>query len=455
MTPFEYLEQSEKQRTDELFKFLSFPSVSAQSAHKQDVLDCANWLKDHLDQIGFKTTMYPTAGHPIIYAEYIVSESKPTVLYYGHYDVQPPEPLNLWTTPPFSPEIRDGYFYARGATDDKGQTFTHIKGMESVIKSEGTLPVNVKFLIEGEEEISSANLPEFIRKDTKMLKADICVVSDTAQFNKTLPAVTFGLRGIAPAELFVYGPNRDVHSGTFGGAIANPVTVLCEIVAKLHDHNRKVTVPGFYKDIKPASKWERQQFKKLPFKEAEYNKSLGVLAIEGEKGFTTFERTWIRPTLEINGITGGYQGEGSKTIIPSYASCKITMRLVPNMKPADICNKLEKYIKKIAPKSVRVELRKYAGAKGVNVPTEGPWLEAAARAIETGFGKKPVFMKEGGSIPVVSDFKEHLGLDTLLIGFGQHDDNIHSPNERFRIVDFERGCKTAAALLFELAKVKV
>ncbi len=455
MTPFEYLDQSEKQRTDELFKLLSFPSVSAQSKHKQDVLDCANWLKSHLEQIGFKTTMYPTAGHPIIYAEYFVSDKKPTVLYYGHYDVQPPEPLNLWTTPPFSPETREGYFYARGASDDKGQTFTHIKGLESVIKSEGTLPVNVKFLIEGEEEISSANLPEFIKKNKQLLKADICVVSDTAQFNKNLPAVTFGLRGIAPAELFVYGPNRDVHSGTFGGAISNPATVLCELVAALHDKNRKVTVPGFYKDVKLPSKWERQQFKKLPFKEADYKKGIGIPAVEGEKGFTTFERSWIRPTLEINGITSGYQGEGSKTIIPSFASCKITMRLIPNMDPKDIGNKLEKFLKKIAPKSVRIELRKYGGAKGVNVPTEGPWLDAAARAIQAGFGKKPVFMKEGGSIPVVVDFKEHLGLDTLLIGFGQIDDNIHSPNERFRVVDFERGCKTAAALPFELAKVKV
>lgn len=455
MTAFEYLQKSESQRTNELKKFLSFPSVSAQSKHSKDVADCANWLKAHLVKIGFKTKIYPTKGHPIVYAEYIVDNKRPTVLYYGHYDVQPPEPLDLWKTPPFEPNIREGYFYARGATDDKGQTFTHIKGLESVIKSTGSLPINVKFIIEGEEEIASANLPEFVRKNKKMLKADICVVSDTAQFNKKLPAVTFGLRGISAAELFVYGPNRDVHSGTFGGAIANPATVLCEIVAQLHDKNNKVAVPGFYKDAKPGSSWERKQFKKLPYNEAEYKKSLGVPALQGEKGYTTYERTWLRPTLEINGITSGYQGEGSKTIIPSFASCKITMRLVPNMRPEDVANKLEKHIKKLAPKSVRVELRKYAGAKGVNVPTEGPWLDAAARAIKSGFGKSPVFMKEGGSIPVVVDFKEYLGLDTLLIGFGQHDDNIHSPNERFRVADFERGCKTAAALPFELAKVKV
>ncbi len=455
MTPFEYLEQSEKQRTDDLIKFLKFPSVSAQSKHKQDMVNCANWLKEHFDNIGFKTTVNSTNGHPIVYAEYFVNSKLPTVLYYGHYDVQPPEPLNLWKTPPFEPDIREGYFYGRGTCDDKGQTFTHIKGLESVIKAKGTLPINVKFLIEGEEEISSANLPEFIKKNKVMLKADICLISDTAQFNKELPAVTFGLRGIAPAEVFVYGPNRDVHSGTYGGTIANPITILCQMVAKLHDKNAKIAVPGFYNDVKMASKWERQQFKKLPYNEASYRKSIGVPALNGEKGFTTYERNWIRPTLEINGITGGYQGEGSKTIIPAFASCKITMRLVPNMRPEDIASKLEKYLKKIAPKSVRVEVKKYGGAKAVMVPSEGPWLDAAARAIQSGFGKKPVFMRDGASIPVVSDFKTHLGLDTLLIGFGQHDDNLHSPNERFRVIDFERGCKTAAALPFELAKVKV
>ncbi|MEE8403921.1 MAG: dipeptidase [candidate division Zixibacteria bacterium] len=454
MTAFEYLKKTEKQRTNELLGFLSFASVSAQSKHNQDVLDCANWLKAHLTKIGFKTKLYPTKGHPVVYAEYFVDKKLPTVLYYGHYDVQPPEPLDLWKTPPFKPDIRDGYFYARGATDDKGQTFTHIKGMEAIIKTTGTLPINVKFMIEGEEEIASANLPAFMKKNKKLLKADICVVSDTAQFNKTTPAVTFGLRGISPAELFVYGPNRDVHSGSFGGSITNPANALCQMVAQLHDKNGKVAIPGFYKDIKPASKWERQQFKKLPHSDAKYQKSLGVPALAGEKGYSTLERIWIRPTLDVNGITSGYQGEGSKTIIPAYASCKITMRLVPDMDPYDVANKLEKFLKKIAPKSIRIKLNKSPGGKGVNVPTDGPWLEAAANAIKAGFGKTPVFMKEGGSIPVVTDFKDLLGLDTLLIGFAQHDDNIHSPNERFRIVDFEKGCKTGAALPTELSKVK-
>ncbi len=453
MTPFQYLDKTKEKRMNELFTLLSFPSVSAKSEHKEDLVACANWLNDHLNKMGLKSRVYPTGGHPLVYAEYVADKNAPTILYYGHYDVQPPEPLDLWKSPPFKPQIRAGYIYARGATDDKGQTFAHIKGLEAALKTNGQLPVNVKFLIEGEEETHSVHLPAFIKKNKKMLKADIVVVSDTAQFNKDLPAVTFGLRGIAFVELFVYGPNRDVHSGSFGGAIANPVNVLCSMVSVLHDRNGRITIPGYYDKVKPLTKWERQQFKKLPHRDSTYKTSLGVPALQGEKGFTTLERTWARPTLDINGITGGYQGEGAKTIIPSMASCKITMRLVPNMEPMDICRKIENYLHRIAPQSVKVKVVKHGGAKGVVVPTDGPWLEAASRAIKRGFSKEPVFMREGGSIPVVVDFKEMLGLDTLLIGFGQNDDNIHSPNERFRIKDFERGCRTAAVLPDELAKV--
>lgn len=454
MTPVEYLEQTEKQRLEELFTFLSFPSVSAKSEHKQDLVDCAEWLTDHLTKVGFKTQLVKTKGHPLVYAEYMAGKNLPTIMYYGHYDVQPPEPLDLWKSPPFKPEIRDGAIYARGASDDKGQTFTHIKGLEAILKTDGALPVNVKMLIEGEEESHSVNLPAFIRKEKKRLGADIVVVSDTSQFSKDLPAVTFGLRGIAVAELFVYGPNRDVHSGTYGGAIANPINILCQMVAQLHDKNGKITVPGFYKGVKPVSKWLKTQYKKLPNREKTFMKELGITALHGEKGFSTYERSWDRPTLDCNGVTGGYQGEGAKTIIPSYASCKITMRLVPGQDPVDICTRLEKHLLKLAPKSVKIKVVKGGGAKGVVVPTDGPWLEAAAKALAKGFGKKPVFMKEGGSIPIVVDFKEVLGLDTLLLGFGQNDDNIHSPNERFRVIDFERGCKTATYLPFELASVK-
>lgn len=438
---------------DELFQFLKFPSVSAKSEHKRDMKECAAWLKHHLSAIGFKSKVYPTGGHPVVYAEYNSGKNAPTILYYGHYDVQPPEPLNLWKSGPFEPVIRNGYIYARGVTDDKGQTFCHIKGLESVIKTTGKLPVNVRFLIEGEEEVASENLPRFIKKYKDMLRADIAVVSDTAQFSKDLPAVTFGLRGLAFVEVIVQGPDRDVHSGSFGGAIANPINVLAAMIGQLHDKDGKVAIPGFYRDVQPLSKFERAQFARLPYREAAYKKALGVSALYGEKGYTTFERAWSRPTCDINGITGGYQGEGGKTIIPSLASCKITMRLVPSQDPHDICDRTERFLRKIAPKSVRVQVIKHGGASAVVVPTNGPWLDAAARAIKVGFGKMPVFMKEGGSIPVVADFSRILGLDTVMIGFGQSDDNVHSPNERLRVKDFERGCKTAAALPAEFARV--
>ncbi|MDH4158077.1 MAG: dipeptidase [candidate division Zixibacteria bacterium] len=454
MTPYEYLKETAGKRMDELFKFLQFPSVSAKSEHKKDMLDCAAWLTDHLKAIGLTARIYPTGGHPVVYAEYTADKKAPTVLYYGHYDVQPPEPLELWKSDPFKPVIRKGNIFARGGTDDKGQVFAHVKGVEAVLKAAGTLPVNVKFLIEGEEEVSSVSLPKFIRKNKKMLAADIVVVSDTAQYSSTLPAVTYGLRGVVAAEVMVSGPNRDVHSGSYGGAITNPIHALCAMVGQLHDKNGKVAVPGFYSRVKPVTKWERKQFKRLPFNQEAYRKSLGVPALAGEKGYSTIERTWSRPALDVNGITGGYQGEGGKTIIPSWASCKITMRLVPDMDPTDVSNKLERYLKKIAPKSVTLKIKKHGGAPGVVVPMDGPWLDAAGRAIKVGFGKNPLFIKEGGSIPIVSDFKTILGLDTLLIGFGLHEGNAHSPNESFRVVDFENGCRTAAALLFELAKVK-
>jgi acetylornithine deacetylase/succinyl-diaminopimelate desuccinylase-like protein len=455
MTPNEYLDQSTEKRHSELFEFLRFPSISAKSEHKGDVAACAEWLKNHLNNVGFTASVYPTNSHPIVYAEYFSDPKAPTILYYGHYDVQPAEPFDLWTTPPFEPQVRDGYIYARGSCDDKGQTFAHIKGLEAILQTEGKLPINAKLLIEGQEEGgSTADLTKFIKENKDMLAADIVVVSDTAQFNKDLPAVTFGLRGIAFCEVYVYGPDRDLHSGSFGGAVANPVNVLCSMIGQLHDKNGKITIPGFYQHCKLPTKWERAQFKKLPYKEASYKKAIGIPALHGEKGYSTYERTWVRPTLDVNGIKGGYQGEGGKTIIPAEASCKITMRLVPEMKPDDICNKLERHLKKLAPKSVKIKVVKHGGAKAVVVPTDGPWLEAAGRAIKTGFGKTPVYMKEGGSIPVAGDFKNSLGIDTIFIGFGQNDDNIHSPNERFRVIDFERGCKTAAALPFELANVK-
>jgi len=453
MTALQYLKKNENKAIKDLFSLLKFPSVSARSEHKKDIKACAEWLKKHLSAIGFKARVMQTGGHPLVFAEYKVDPKLPTALYYGHYDVQPVEPLNLWKSKPFQPDVRAGYIFARGAADDKGQTFAHIKGLEAILKTTGTLPINVKMLIEGEEETHSENLPAFIKKNKKMLKADICIVSDTAQYSKDLPAVTFGLRGIASTEVFVKGPSRDLHSGSYGGAVGNPVNILCDMIGKLHDKNGKIAIPGFYAGVKPPNKFIRGQVKKLPFSETAYKKDVGTKALHGEKGYLPYERTWARPTCDVNGITGGYQGEGAKTIIPSLASAKITMRLVKGQKPMDICNKLEKYLKKIAPKSVEVKVDKHGGAEAVQVPTDSVWLDAARVTIKNAYGKEPAFIMEGGSIPIVGDFKKSLGIDTLLIGMCQHNDNIHSPNERFRIKDFKNGCKMAAQLPFELAKV--
>ncbi len=453
MTAIQYLKKNEKKALNELFELLRFPSVSAKSEHKKDMHKCATWLKNHLTEIGFKARVMSTKGHPLLFAEYKVDKSLPTVLYYGHYDVQPAEPFNLWNSPPFKPVIKGGYILARGSADDKGQVFAQIKGLEAILKTDGTLPINVKMLIEGEEECHSANLPRFLKEHREMLASDVCVISDTSQFDRTHPAVTYGLRGIASVEVFVHGPSHDLHSGSYGGAVGNPVNILCDMISKLHDKNGKVAIPGFYADVKPLTPAERKEFKKLPYSEKGYLKETGAKAVQGEKGYSVYERSWARPTCDVNGITGGYQGEGAKTIIPAWASAKITMRLVANQKPMDICNKIEKYLKKIAPASVTVKVDKHGGAGAVKVPIDSIWLEAARKSIKKGFGKEPVLIMEGGSIPVVGDFKKILGIDTLLIGLSQQDDNIHSPNERFRVCDFQSGCKTAAELPFEIVEV--
>jgi acetylornithine deacetylase/succinyl-diaminopimelate desuccinylase-like protein len=453
MEPKNFLNEKKSDRLNELFEFLRFPSVSAKSEHKGDIAACADWLANHMRNIGLDVQIMPTAGHPVVYGSKIYSPDKLTILYYGHYDVQPPEPLELWKTTPFEPLLENEYIIARGSTDDKGQLFTHLKAMEAYLATGQELPVNVKLMFEGEEEAGSDNLEKFIKDNTELLASDIVVISDTAQFGKNLPAVTYGLRGIAFVEAKVIGPNRDLHSGSFGGAIPNPINALARMIAKLHDDSGNVTIPGFYKNVKPISDWEKKQMKRLPFKKAEFLKKCGSKGLFADKKYTVLERIWSRPTLDINGITGGYQGEGGKTIIPSWASCKITMRLVPNQEPMDICKKLEKYLKKICPKYVECQVKIHGGAKGVVVPTDGPWLKAAGAAVKTGFGIEPVFIKEGGSIPVVGMFKQILGLDTLLLGWGQNDDNAHSPNERFSVNDFERGCYSALALLEELAKV--
>ena len=455
MDPKSFLDANKRTRLEELFDFLRFPSISARSEHRKDILACAEWLSVHLNRIGIESEIMPTGGHPVVFGSKGSSPDKLTVLYYGHYDVQPVDPLNLWKTSPFEPIIDGDYIIARGSTDDKGQLFTHIKALEAFDATGTALPVNVKLLIEGEEESGGENLAGFVEENKELLKADIVVVSDSGQFDKDKPAVTFGLRGVAFVEVKITGPSRDLHSGTFGGAVANPINVLSRIIASMHDTDGKILIDGFYDDAKPLSEWERKQYAKLPFSPERFLEKTGSRGLHGEKGYTVYEQTWARPTVDVNGIMGGYQGEGGKTIIPSWASCKITMRLVPDMKPDDICDKIEKHIRKICPPYVDCEIVKHGGASAVMVPTEGPWLDAAGRAIKRGFGIEPVFIREGGSIPIVGTFKRALGIDTLLLGWGQSDDNAHSPNERFSLMDFERGTYSALALIDELAKVRV
>ena len=454
MTPIEYLKKNEAVSLEQLKELLRIPSVSAQTKHKEDMIKCAEWVSGYMSDLGLKAEIMDTGGHPVVYGEYHKSDDVPTVLVYGHYDVQPVDPIDLWKSSPFDPIEENGYILGRGATDDKGQFFTHLKGAEAYLITDGSIPLNLKFLIEGEEEVQSENLDVFIEKYKTKLAADIVLVSDGSQYGIDKPAINFGLRGIAVAEVKVTGPDRDLHSGSYGGSIANPVNILAKLIGSLHDDDGRVAIDGFYDRTYKITDWEREQFSKLPFDESEYIASTGSPQSWGEKGYTTLERTWVRPTLDCNGITGGYQGEGGKTIIPSWASTKITMRLVPDMTPDDICDKLEAYLKKICPDTVTMEVFKHGGANPVKVSTDSPWLDAAGRAIKTGFGRDPFFTKEGGSIPVVGTFKLVLGLDTLLIGFGQHNDNAHSPNERFLIKDFHRGCLTSAALIEELSKVK-
>jgi succinyl-diaminopimelate desuccinylase len=376
------------------------------------------------------------------------------VLVYGHYDVQPPDPLNEWISPPFEPTVRNGNLYARGATDDKGQMFTHIKSAEAWIKTAGKLPVNLKYLIEGEEEVGSAHLEEFIDKNHKRLACDIIVISDTSQYAPGQPAITYGLKGLAYFELKLTGASQDQHSGVFGGSITNPANALSRMLAALINDRGQVQLPGFYDDVVPISDAERAAMKQLPFDEGEYMRGLGVDALSGEEGYTTLERRWARPTCDINGLTSGYQGEGAKTVLPARASAKFSFRLVPNQDPHKVEASLRAMLDKLCPAGVRMELVAHHGAPGVVVPLGSPYMAAASKAIEHGFGVKPVFIREGGSIPVVSTFHEKLGVDTLLLGWGQNDDNTHGPNEKFSLADFHRGIKASASLWQELSLIK-
>ncbi|MFH2002940.1 MAG: dipeptidase [Planctomycetota bacterium] len=444
----EYMEAHRQSHVDQLVQLLKFPSISADSAFSKDLVACAEHIVNKMRKIGLDAEVIPTEGHPLVYGEYIRPENKHTLLLYGHYDVQPVDPLDLWDHPPFEPYIEGDTLYARGACDDKGQFLTHLLAAEAFLKIRGKLPVNVKFIIEGEEETTSDHLAPYIIANKEKLKADGVVVSDTAMYTKELPAITYGLRGIAVAEIRVTGPSKDLHSGSFGGSVANPANELARIIASFHDENRHIAIHGFYEHVRDLEPWEREMFASLPFDEKEYLEATGSPAVSGESGFSTLEQRWGRPTCDVNGIFGGYQGEGGKTIIPSWAGCKVSMRLVPDQDPDDLLKKFKRHVMKMASPGVTVSVECGGGAKPAIVSRDSRLVQAGSRALEKSFGVKPVFIREGGSIPIVNVFKEELGLDTLLLGFGQYDNNVHSPNENFSLGDYHKGI-IAMAYLFD------
>ena len=438
----DYQDKNKDRFLEELLQLLRIPSISAKKENKADLVKCAEAVKERLLHAGAdKADIYPTAGHPVVVGEKIIDPLKPTVLVYGHYDVQPPEPLNLWKSGPFEPVIRDGKIFARGACDDKGQFYMHIKALETMVQT-NSMATNIKFIIEGEEEVGSPNLGKFVAENKELLKADVVLISDTAMLSMDTPSIDVGVRGLSYIEVEVTGPDRDLHSGVYGGAVANPITVLAEMIASCHDENNHVTIPGFYDDVAIATDEERKLMASAPFNEEEYKKDLGVNELRGEKGYTTNERTGIRPTLELNGIWGGYQGEGAKTVIPSKATAKISARLVPNQSSKKITAILLDYFRKIAPPTVTVHVFEHHGGEPYLTPIDSKAYQAAARAIETTFAKKPIPVRGGGSIPICSLFEKELGIKVVFLGFGLDSDNLHSPNEKFDLVNFYKGIET-------------
>jgi acetylornithine deacetylase/succinyl-diaminopimelate desuccinylase-like protein len=453
-TILEAIKVNRQASIDELAEFLRIPSVSTDPLHAADVRRAAAWVLEKLNRLGFETRLYETARHPLVFAQRIAGSNLPILLIYGHYDVQPSDPLDEWLSPPFTPSVRNGFIYARGATDNKGQCLTYLKAVEAILAVSSELPLNVKFLIEGEEEIGSPNLERFLEDYQEELRADAVAISDGSQFAPGVPAITYGLRGLSYLQVDIRGPRFDLHSGSFGGLVANPVQVLCEILARLKKEDGTVAIPGFYDDVVELEPWEREEMASLPCDEEELKAYLGVDVLVGEAGFTSTERKGARPTLDVNGIWGGFSGEGAKTIIPARAGAKISMRLVPNQGQAVINRQFRDYLNSLTPPGVEVRVSDLHGCDPVLVPRDRPGVQAAARAIELGFGKSPVFIREGGSIPIVSLFKELLGCSTiLLLGWGSPDDSAHSPNERFSLEDFHRGTRSAAALFYELASV--
>lgn len=437
-----YIDQHKDRFIEELFALLRIPSISADPAYSKEVFRTAEAVQEALVRAGADNVkLVPTKGFPVVYGEKIIDPSKPTVLVYGHYDVQPAEPLELWKSPAFEPEIRDGYIYARGSADDKGQFFMHVKAFELMMQT-GTLPCNIKFMIEGEEEVGSSNLEAFLRENKELLKSDVILISDTSMIANDIPSLTVGLRGLSYVEVEVTGPNIDLHSGVYGGAVGNPINILAKMIASLHDENNHITIPGFYDDVVELSAEERAEMAKAPFDIVQYTKELDIAEAWGEKGYSVPERTSIRPTLDVNGIWGGYIGEGAKTVLPSKAFAKISMRLVPNQHPDKITELFKNHFMKIAPASVKVEVRPHHGGMPVVTETDTPEYKAAAMAMKETFGKDPIPQRGGGSIPIVALFGEVLQVKSVLMGFGLDSDAIHSPNEKYGVFNYLKGIET-------------
>jgi acetylornithine deacetylase/succinyl-diaminopimelate desuccinylase-like protein len=453
----DYLKANQDRFLNELCEYVRFPSVSAQPAHKQDLLRCAEWLVNHCRSIGLEARVCPTEGHPIVLAKtpqvQRASGKRPHFVIYGHYDVQPPEPFELWKSAPFEPRIEGRSLFARGASDNKGQNLAHLKAIEAYLKTGTELPCDVTFVIEGEEEVGSRSLGKFLKENRAELACDAVVISDTGMPTPKHPALTYALRGIVSFEVIIHGPNRDLHSGIFGGTVDNPGMALCQVIGKLRDKNGRVTIPGFYDDVKPLGVFERRQMARTPFNTDAYRKFLGVPKLLGEKGFTPVEQRSARPTLEINGLTSGYQGEGSKTIVPSWARVKITTRLVPNQDPAKIIKLVTKHLQSLCPPTVRMAIKAGHGAEPYLVSPTSPQAQAALRSLKSAFRCEPVMIREGGSIPIVNEFKKILKADSLMVGLALPDDNAHSPNEKFDLDCFEKGQLMSAYLWRELSSV--
>ena len=449
----QYLSRNDQRARTELFEFLRIPSVSARSEHNADIKRCADWVASQVRSAGMKAEVLPTGGHPVVLGEWRgAGANSPTVLVYGHYDVQPAEPLDLWTSPPFEPTVRDGRIYARGSVDDKGQLFLHIKAIQAHLAQRGKLPVNMVLLAEGEEEVGSENLERFVEENAKRLACDYVVISDSSMFAPGLPSILSSLRGLAYFQIDVQGAAGDLHSGSYGGAVANPATVLARIIASFHDKNGHIAIKGFYDKVSPWSAASRKALRKLPFTDKKFLEESGATAAVGETGYGTLERVWSRPTCEVNGMLSGYTGEGAKTVLPAKAMAKVSCRLVPDQSPADIEKKMKAHVKKLTPKGVKVTVQHLHGGRPWRAELDGPLFDAARRALKTAFAKDPVIVGEGGSIPVVGDFERVLKAPVLLVGFGLPGENAHAPDEWMSEENFVKGMRAMAALWDELAK---